>query len=768
MSGGDMPQRHQLPAALEPLRERRAWVWWREEQRDGRSTKVPYCAPDRRAKADDFTTWARFDELPAPNEFAGLGIMLGGALQGVDLDACLTADGVLEGWAREVVERLNTYAEVSPSGRGLKLFFYGPAGESASLMFGEAVELAPGVSKRRELSYYTQKRFFTVTGRAWRDVPLRTITAEDARWLRDRIEQLREAERARRNLQKATTQKAAVAPQVRGDVHPELLQLIRDGAPEGRRSEQFHHAVRWCADCGLTVDAIVALLEQYPDGIAAKYRGRERTEVERCLSGYVPKAAPRQIAHYSANSIDDKREAQPVSQLATLAGVAWPEIDRLPEASPGSPGKFPFDALGPIMGAAAQAVARDVQVPDSLAAGSVLAAASLASHAHADVLLPHGQRAPLSLFVVTGAESGDRKSAADQVVLREVEEVRREQARVYLRQKAAIVEQKGEAPPVARSLIVGKATVEGLQHILRTQSCVGLFTSEGGELLGGHSLREERRVAGLAWLLKAWGGETLDALTRGDGLSVLLGRRVAMHAMVQPVLLRSLLADPLARGQGLLARCLIAEPETIAGTRLFRGVRADDDEAVQKFQARMRHLLRKPPRTFDGGDGCELQPMLLTMQPAARALWIEFYNEVERQQAAGGELERARAFGSKACEHAARIAAIVQMMNDPESCTVSADAMDAGMAAAAFYVAEHVRLTGAGRVARRLAMLHLLLDWLRERRRGQPVPHSEVLQSVTRPVRELKAEGINALLDELAQRGYIRRAGDTWEVNPSA
>jgi hypothetical protein len=462
------------------------------------------------------------------------------------------------------------------------------------------------------------------------------------------------------------------------------------------------------------------------------------------------------------------KTAPPISQLATLAGSAWPEIDRLAEVSAGRPDAFPFHGLGPILGAAAQAVARDVQVPDSLAAGSVLAAASLAAHAHADVLMPHGQRAPLSLFVVTGAESGDRKSAADQVVLREVEEVRREQARDYLRQKMAAGDEKDAPRPVARSLTVGKATTEGLQHILRGQSHVGLFTAEGGELLGGHSLREERRVAGLAWLLKAWGGETLDALTRGDGLSVLLGRRVAMHAMVQPVLLRSLLADPLARGQGLLARCLIAEPETIAGTRLFRDVRAADDEAVQTFQARMRYLLRKQPRTFDGGDGCELQPLTLTMEPPARSLWIEFYNEIERQQAAGGELERARAFGSKAGEHAARIAGVVQMLGDPESRTVSMAAMDAGMAAAEFYVAEHVRLTGAGRAARQLALLRLLLDWLKERRQGRPVPHAEVLQSVTRPVRELKADAINALLDELAQRGYIRRSGEAWEVNPDA
>ena len=51
--------------------------------------------------------------------------------------------------------------------------------------------------------------------------------------------------------------------------------------------------------------------------------------------------------------------------------------------------------------------------------------------------------------------------------------------------------------PVARSLTIGKATVEGVQHMLRGQSHIGLFTGEGGELLGGQSMQQDR--GRLAW-----------------------------------------------------------------------------------------------------------------------------------------------------------------------------------------------------------------------------------------------------------------------------
>ena len=80
------------------------------------------------------------------------------------------------------------------------------------------------------------------------------------------------------------------------------------------------------------------------------------------------------------------------------------------ELSPADP--FPIDALGQVLGAAADAIIDKVKCPDALAGCSVLAAASLAVQAHVDVgLARHGpRRDPLSLFLMTVAASGDRKS----------------------------------------------------------------------------------------------------------------------------------------------------------------------------------------------------------------------------------------------------------------------------------------------------------------------------------------------------------------------
>jgi GNAT superfamily N-acetyltransferase len=263
--------------------------------------------------------------------------------------------------------------------------------------------------------------------------------------------------------------------------------------------------------------------------------------------------------------------------------------------------------------------------------------------------------------------------------------------------------------------------------------------------------------------LKAWGAETLDKLTRGDGLSILLGRRVAMHVMVQPVLLRALLVDPLAQGQGFLARCLVSEPGTLAGTRMFKAGNPADHPDVMAYHAALRGLLSEAPKVHLLGDGNELQPRGLVLSAQAANLWIEFYNQIETEQGAGAELQGARAFASKAAEHAARIAGIITMVDDADAVEVSLDAMAGAIQVATFYISEHVRLTGVGLADHKAMLLRSLATWLSEQGRTK---HKHLLQSAPRQVRALKAEGIKPLLDELVQRGYIRRVGDVWEARP--
>lgn len=138
------------------LREVARWVVWRYVTRKGKPTKVPFSAIDgRAASATDPATWSNFDQALAAFEsggFDGIGFVFTGddLLCGIDLDNCVGESGKLERWAQAIVDRVGTYTEISPSGRGVKLFVL--------------AKLPRGRRRKGKVELYDTARFFTVTG----------------------------------------------------------------------------------------------------------------------------------------------------------------------------------------------------------------------------------------------------------------------------------------------------------------------------------------------------------------------------------------------------------------------------------------------------------------------------------------------------------------------------------------------------------------------------------------------------------------------------
>src|SRR4051794_13084981 len=77
------------------------------------------------------------------------------------------------------------------------------------------------------------------------------------------------------------------------------------------------------------------------------------------------------------------------------------------------PEPFPVDALGGILRPAAEGIHDRTKAPLAICGQAVLAVATLAVQAHANVELPTKQVRPTSEFFITIAETGERKSAVD-------------------------------------------------------------------------------------------------------------------------------------------------------------------------------------------------------------------------------------------------------------------------------------------------------------------------------------------------------------------
>lgn len=178
------------------------WVAWRNEVRAGNPTKVPYVAPNRKAEADDPSGWLTHDDAAklaqeiANGTGGSVGIELGGCgqtwLAGVDLDTCRNPQsGVLEPWAEEVLQRLGSYAEISPSQTGVKVFFtvdpmeIDPLRELMGTKHGRLFKRAKGGRHPPAIELHISNRFFAVTWDGLADQPeeLRCVRLNDLRWL---------------------------------------------------------------------------------------------------------------------------------------------------------------------------------------------------------------------------------------------------------------------------------------------------------------------------------------------------------------------------------------------------------------------------------------------------------------------------------------------------------------------------------------------------------------------------------------------------------
>ncbi|SIS15931.1 phage NrS-1 polymerase family protein [Natronorubrum thiooxidans] len=135
---------------------REQWICWREENRNGDLTKIPVNPKtgDFASSTDD-RTWATLEialEYVSSARADGIGFVFTSTdpIVGIDLDKCRDPEtGRPDPEAKEIVQQLESYTEVSPSGTGYHVLIHG--------------DLPDGRNRRGGVEMYDQSRFFTVT-----------------------------------------------------------------------------------------------------------------------------------------------------------------------------------------------------------------------------------------------------------------------------------------------------------------------------------------------------------------------------------------------------------------------------------------------------------------------------------------------------------------------------------------------------------------------------------------------------------------------------
>jgi len=135
------------------------WICWRYEQVGGEAKKPPYDPKTGEyASINEPDTWGDFEtalEAYQSGDYDGIGYVLTEEdfLTGFDFDDCRDPEtGEIESEVEDIIERLDSYSEISPSGTGIHTLIIGEKPEEYGSKGGAYIEV------------YDSARYFTVTG----------------------------------------------------------------------------------------------------------------------------------------------------------------------------------------------------------------------------------------------------------------------------------------------------------------------------------------------------------------------------------------------------------------------------------------------------------------------------------------------------------------------------------------------------------------------------------------------------------------------------
>lgn len=282
-----------LPAVFWPYQDLRIWTTWSWVLVNNRWTKPPFQPNGMHAKSQGPETWCTYaDALDAvkAGKVDGIGIMLCGMKSleiAIDIDHCRDiATGKIEAWAQEIIDEAASYTEVTPSGTGVRIIGQGDIGG-----IHKRFNKVDGADGGLEVYTAGQSRYITITGLqvpgCWPVVSdiakVSSLLVENKGRMRPEQPTLAEAAPTKKDFEPAPAYQPRVGSlglNLGHDDQGELEQLIKQGAPQGQRSEQFYRAVGLAKRIGWTPEHLEQAMRLNPAGIAAKYISPDRLAAE--------------------------------------------------------------------------------------------------------------------------------------------------------------------------------------------------------------------------------------------------------------------------------------------------------------------------------------------------------------------------------------------------------------------------------------------------------------------------------------------------------
>ncbi|WP_150430598.1 YfjI family protein [Dechloromonas sp. CZR5] len=386
------------------------------------------------------------------------------------------------------------------------------------------------------------------------------------------------------------------------------------------------------------------------------------------------------------------------------------------------PPPFPTRAAPEIIRDAMVEAAQVTQAPEGLVGSSTIGAVSLACQNSINVQRLEGLTGPCSLALLTIAESGERKSAVDNLVTKAIKAFDAEQAErvkknaiqykarratwdIELKLASSAIEKaikKGQDPsdltqlledvyrrmpsePACRKMLYDDASPAGFKFDLRHEfSSVGFFSAEAKSVIHAGMMKE------LSLHNKLWGGETIHVTRRSTQSFEVNDARMTTSLMFQPKIFENTFGEGKseARQIGYFARTLVTQPFSTQGNRLII-VPISPSVRLERFNARISELLHQDLSAIEAGTH---ERKLLKFSCEAQQRWQSAYNCVELSLGAGGYLSDIKDFGSKFAENVARMAALFHRFEGYEGDEISLETLNRAGTICEWYLGEFKRL----------------------------------------------------------------------------
>lgn len=359
-------------------------------------------------------------------------------------------------------------------------------------------------------------------------------------------------------------------------------------------------------------------------------------------------------------------------------------------------------------------VAIATQAPIPMIVAAALAAAATSTQHRFDVEIKPGFVRPLTLYLLTVAAPGERKSAVQRTIFQPFHELqhifneRVKQSQSEHEAKLAVWELKkrnleamykratrkehptDELVEKYGRLISEKPTVEPVRKLIYVDTTIqaliaglanngrsaALVNDEFGQFINGPM------ASHLPQINSIWDGSVTVTDRKTEGSSTLVDPRLTILFQTQPSVLEQFLKKRWdeVRGNGWMARFLITLTYSTQGGRIESGSNISPI-ALEKFKERVYTLVNRTG-----------EPQVLRFSPDAQLAWQGWANAFEQNIQPGGSYANAPDFASKAAEQVARMAGVLHAFTEDENLEISQATVNAAGNIIHWYGQQYVQL----------------------------------------------------------------------------